>query len=80
MDRAARTAFILGLVVLAFGSRVSRPWLEAAALIRQLKPIGDTVQAATCYFTDADLYEFSPSPSQGRRSDVRTALPPPLRA
>ena len=57
MDRAARTAFVLGLIVLAFAyGFLARGWKLPPYY--ELKPVGDAVQAASRYFTDADYISF----------------------
>ena len=57
MERASRVAFVLGLLVLAFGyGFVARGWKLWP--YQQMKPVGDAVQAATRYFTDADYMTF----------------------
>ena len=62
MDRVARIAFVLGLIVLAFGyGFVARGWKLWP--YQQTKPVGDAVQAAMRYFTDPDYMSFvSPHP------------------
>ena len=76
MDRAARTAFILGLVVLAFGyGFLARGWKLPP--YRELKPIGDAVQAATRYFTDADYMSFPSSHPKGGAQTFDSAAASP---
>ena len=76
MDRAARIAFVLGLVVLAFGyGFLARSWKLPP--YQQVKPIGEAVQAAARYFTDADYMTFvSPHPKGGVTSSDPTAASP----
>jgi hypothetical protein len=64
MDRFARIAFVLGLVVLAFGyGFLARGWKLPP--YQQLKPIGDAAQAAVRYFTDADYLKFASAHPRG---------------
>lgn len=64
MDRIARIAFVLGLVVLGFGyGFAARSWKLPP--YEQMKPIGDAVQAVRLYFTDADYLTFDDAPSPG---------------
>jgi hypothetical protein len=64
MERAARLAFVLGLVVLGFGyGFVARSWKLPP--YEQLKPVGDAVEAVRLYFTDADYLTFPAPPGKG---------------
>jgi hypothetical protein len=76
MDRVARIAFVLGLLVLAFGyGFVARGWKLPP--YDQLKPVGDAVQAALRYFTDADYMTFVSAYPKGGASDFDPAVAAP---
>ena len=76
MDRVARIAFVLGLLVLAFGyGFVARGWKLPP--YGQLKPVGDAAQAATRYFTDADYMSFRLAYPKGGASPFDTAAAAP---
>ncbi len=78
MDRVARVAFVLGLMFLAFGyGFIARGW--ELPPYQQLKPVGDSLQAAARYFTDADYMSFvSPHAQGGASSAVPAAAAPGL--
>ena len=65
MDAVARICFVLGLLVLSFGyGYAARSWKLPP--YHQLRPLADSVVAATRYFTEADYLTFdSPHPEGG---------------
>jgi hypothetical protein len=72
MDRVARVAFVLGLMFLAFGyGFLARGWKLPP--YEQLKPVGDSIQAAARYFTDADYMSFVSPHARGGASSTTLA-------